>query len=121
MNGAYVHSESLMGTVVTIEVIGHDRNFHERCEREATVRRAVTWFQRVEKALTRFDECSELRQLSARSGVPVTVSPILYEAVRISLTAAEATRGAFAPSAFPWWESVGFSRDFRSGQPVGSN
>ena len=37
MSGAYVHTVGMMGTVVTMQIVGHDATEHERREREAAV------------------------------------------------------------------------------------
>ena len=80
-----------MGTLVTIQVPrGGD-------EADA-LDRAFRWFHEVESRCTRFDPESELRQLTARAGVAVQASAILYEALRFALMAAEESGGAFDPT-----------------------
>lgn len=80
-----------MGTLVTIEV--------PQCDDEAdALDRAFRWFHEVESRCTRFDQHSELRQLTATVGVAVPASAILFEALRFALMAAEQSGGAFDPT-----------------------
>jgi thiamine biosynthesis lipoprotein len=83
-----------MDTVVSIQVVT-DRD-------EASVRpalqRALRWFATVEHTCSRFDPNSELRQLIARPGEPVQVSPVLFDAVRFAVHLARATGGIFDPT-----------------------
>ena len=115
---AYLHSVALMGTVVTIQVVGHGSGDDERREREAGVVRAIAWFHQVEACCTRFDERSEVRQLSAQIGSPVTVSAILFEAVQFARAVAEDSGGAFDPTIGYRMEARGFNREYRSGRLV---
>ena len=66
---------ALMGTVVTIHVVGAmagpERRDGRRTEREQAVERAFEWFYRVEECCTRFEAGSEVMQLAAQVGVPV--------------------------------------------------
>ena len=82
-----VRTEVLMGTLVTIHVVAPDTG--------DAIDRAFAWFHEIEARCTRFDEASELRQLTTSVGVPVPVSPILFEAIRFAVTVAEDTGGAF--------------------------
>jgi thiamine biosynthesis lipoprotein len=80
-----------MGTLVTIQV--------PHCGDEAgALDRAFRWFHEVESRCTRFDQESELMQLTARVGAGVPASAILYEALRFALMAAEESGGAFDPT-----------------------
>jgi FAD:protein FMN transferase len=86
-----VRTDVAMGTLVTIQV--------PRCGDEAeALDRAFRWFHEVESRCTRFDQESELMQLTARVGVGVPASAILYEALRFALLAAEESGGAFDPT-----------------------
>jgi FAD:protein FMN transferase len=105
-----VRSEVLMGTIVTIEVVCNDS--------DDAIERAFGWFHEVESRCSRFDEHSELVQVSMQVGVPVLVSHILFEAVRFALLVAEATGGAFDPTVGLRMESRGFDREHRTGRPV---
>jgi thiamine biosynthesis lipoprotein len=115
---AYVHTVALMGTVVTIHVVGHGANSIEQREREDGVARAVAWFHLIEQACSRFDAASEVSGLSAHIGKPVPVSEMLFEAVRFALAVADETNGAFDPTVGLLMEARGFDREYRSGQVV---
>ena len=109
-----------MGTVVTIEVVGHDGSQRARRTRDLAVERAFAWFDRVESACSRFDAGSELRGLCGTQGIDVVVSPLLFEAVRFALAVADETDGAFDPTVGARMESRGFTRDYRDGTAVRS-
>ena len=110
-----------MGTVVTIQVVGHDGSQRARRTRDQAVDRAYAWFDRVESVCSRFDATSELRRLCATHGVDVGVSPMLFEAVRFAVAVAEETHGAFDPTVGARMEARGFNRDYRSGAVVSSS
>jgi len=110
--GVPVRTEVLMGTIVTIHVVGNDTDH--------AIERAFRWFREIESRCSRFDEHSELVQLSMRIGVPVRASPILFEAVRFSLLVAEETGGAFDPTVGLWMHAQGFNREYRTGGTVRS-
>jgi len=105
-----VRAEALMGTTVTIEAVGagHD----------ATIERAFEWFRVVESTCTRFNEQSELYQLTLRSGSPVPVSQLLFEAIRFALSMAEASDGAFDPTVGATLQKRGFDREHRTGTAI---
>lgn len=116
MSDVYVHSFAPMGTVVTIQVVGHGETEARRTERVLAVARAAAWFESIEKCCSRFDPASELRQLTERAGTAVHVSPMLYEAVRFALAMAEDTDGAFDPTVGRRMEELGFDRHHRTGE-----
>ena len=105
-----------MGTVVSIQVVGHGDTHRNRRDRRRAVERAFDWFHQVEACFTRFDESSELRRLSTRIGEPVPASPMLLEALHFALVVAEESGGAFDPTVGRRMESRGFDREFRSGR-----
>jgi thiamine biosynthesis lipoprotein len=115
MSEFLVHSITAMGTVVTIQVVGHGADELQRQARSAAVDRAVGWFQQIHDSCTRFDPRSELSQLTAQVGKPVEVSPLLYQAVRFAMAVAEESDGAFDPTVGHRMEQRGFNREFRSG------
>jgi thiamine biosynthesis lipoprotein len=108
----------LMGTFVTIQVVGDATDPHASFEIAERVERAFGWFRQVEACCTRFDPGSEAMQLTARIGVPVPVSEILFEAVRFSVAVAETTGGAFDSTVGHQMETRGFNREYRTGQIV---
>jgi thiamine biosynthesis lipoprotein len=107
-----------MGTVVTVQVVGHGASPRDQREREAGVRRALAWFHEANERCTRFDPRSEVNQLCARVGEPVPVSDLVFEAVRFALVVAEETGGAFDPTVGALMEARGFNREYRSGAAV---
>ena len=107
-----VRTEMLMGTLVTIHVVAAGADL--------AIERAFEWFREIERRCTRFDEDSELMQLSARVGVPVPASAILYEAVQFALSVAVDTDGAFDPTVGRRMEARGFNREHRTGRTVQS-
>jgi thiamine biosynthesis lipoprotein len=105
-----------MGTVVTIQVVGHGETETRRTERADGVARATAWFESVEACCSRFDPASELRRLTERAGTPVPVSPMLFEAVQFALAVANATGGAFDPTIGRQMEAHGFDRHHKTGE-----
>jgi FAD:protein FMN transferase len=120
VSDVYVHTIAPMGTVVTIQVVGHGEDDTRRAERAECVARAAAWFHSIEKCCSRFDSESELRQLTDRVGAPVPVSPMLYEAIRFALSVAEESAGAFDPTVGQRMEARGFDRNYQTGQVVSS-
>ncbi len=118
MSEFLVHSITAMGTVVTIQVVGHGADAQQQQERAKAVDRAIDWFQQIHDSCTRFDPKSELSQLTAQVGKPTLVSPLLYQAVRFALAVAEESGGAFDPTVGHRMELRGFNREFRSGLVV---
>jgi FAD:protein FMN transferase len=111
-------SVALMGTVVTVHVVGHDEHPREASQREDAVERAFGWFTRVEECCTRFEASSEMMQLTTQIGVPVRVSTLLYKAVQFALAVAEQSAGAFDPTVGYAMETRGFNREHRSGNRI---
>lgn len=105
-----MHADAVMGTVVTIDVRGPGA--------EEAAGRAFGWFHHVEACCSRFEESSELLRLSAQVGVPVQVSPVLFEAVRFALQVAEASGSAFDPTVGAAMMRRGFDREHRTGRRV---
>jgi thiamine biosynthesis lipoprotein len=115
---AHIHTVAVMGTVVTLHVVGHGRDPAVRLERKDGVERAVAWFHHIDESCTRFDERSELRQLCTQIGTSVPVSALLFEAIQFALAVAAETDGAFDPTVGIQMEALGFNREFRSGKIV---
>lgn len=115
MSDSYVETVAVMGTVVTIQVVGHGVGRIEQRERQEGVARAMDWFRETNDRCSRFDPASELSRLSAQVGVPVPVSPMLFELLRFSLALAEESGGAFDPTVGRHMEERGFNREFRTG------
>lgn len=111
----YLRTVALMGTFVTIEVVGHSADSQEKILREQAAERAFAWFYRIEECCTRFEAQSEVMQLSAQVGIPVSVSTLLYEVVQFALAVAEESNGAFDPTVGYAMEMRGFNRNYRTG------
>jgi thiamine biosynthesis lipoprotein len=105
-----------MDTLVAIQVV---RPPSEAACAER-VARAFGWFRQVEAACSRFDLQSEVMALTRKVGTPVAVSPLLFEAVRVALAVARASRGAFDPTVGHSLERRGFNRNYLTGQTVDS-
>lgn len=102
-----------MGTIVTIEVVGG-----EPSARHDAIERAFGWFGRVEACCSRFDPESELSRLSADAISPVSVSPMLFEAVQFAIAVADASDGAFDPTVGRAMATRGFDRHYITGSRV---
>ncbi len=105
-----IRSIPAMGTIVTIQVEGHDA--------DPVIERAFGWFQTIEGRCSRFDPQSELMRLSASVGVPVPVSPVLFEAVGFALAVSRETEGAFDPAVGQAMQARGYNREYRTGAPL---
>jgi len=111
-------SWAVMGTSVTIHVAGDDADSTLAATRTEAIDRAARWFFLVEECCSRFLPDSELSQLSARIGLPVRVSELLYHAVDFALAIAEESDGAFDPTMGLEMEARGFNREHASGRLV---
>jgi len=120
VSGVYVHTIAPMGTIVTIQVVGHDETEEARQARSDGVSRAAAWFDGIEKACSRFDPASELRQLCAKVGTAVAASTTLFETIRFALKVAEDSDGAFDPTVGRRMESLGFDRHHVTGERANS-
>lgn len=107
-----------MGTVVSIRVVGPALQSEGGEVVREIVKRALAWFDEVERVCSRFETQSELHQLSARVGVPIPASAILFQAVQFALGVAEETAGAFDPTLGVLMEQQGFNRHYRRGEIV---
>ncbi|HEV8408808.1 MAG TPA: FAD:protein FMN transferase, partial [Sphingomicrobium sp.] len=107
-----VHTQVVMGTLVTIHVVASG------VETSVAIDRAFGWFHEIEQRCTRFSQSSELMQLTSQTGVPVEASAILYEAVQFALMLAEESGGAFDPTVGHRMAARGFNREHRTGEIV---
>jgi thiamine biosynthesis lipoprotein len=105
-----LRTEVLMGTLVTIQALDP--------RADQAIDRAFGWFHEVEDRCTRFDQRSELMQLTAQVGVPCAASPIVFEAVRFALRVADESGGAFDPTVGARMHARGFNREHRTGVVV---
>jgi len=113
----FVQSVSLMGTVVTIQVVVRELSTDAGDCREA-VARAFNWFREVEASCTRFDPEGEVAELAQRAGRAVPVSATLFHATEVALAVAAASGGAFDPTVGMRMAERGFTRNHRTGEAV---
>lgn len=106
----------LMGTVVTIRVVGEDGAHRMRED----IDRAIMTMRSVESTLSRFDESSALRELCRTPGVLVPVPAMLFHALKVAVEVAALTNGAFDPTIGRQLEELGFNRHYLTGEEVRS-
>ncbi|MEP7000390.1 MAG: FAD:protein FMN transferase [bacterium] len=111
---AYVRSTALMGTVVSMQVIGHCATDTERVARDAAVDRAFEWCREIEACCSRFDPTSEVSRLLHHVGEAVPASPMLFGALRFALALAQETGGAFDPTIGHLMEARGDNIAYRT-------
>ncbi len=68
--------------------------------------------QAIDHACSRFREDSELTKLNESAGRPVTVSPLLFEALEVGLRAADVTDGDVDPTIGRAISALGWDLDF---------
>jgi thiamine biosynthesis lipoprotein len=107
VNGLRSRSEALMGTIVTIATVG---------DHSPSVARAFEWFREVEARCSRFDPASELSHLSSTVDQPVSVSELVFEALRFAMRVAEMSGGAFDPVVGGSMIARGFNRHYLTGE-----
>ncbi|HWN33314.1 MAG TPA: FAD:protein FMN transferase [Pseudonocardia sp.] len=81
-----------------------------RLDRAAVVLRAE--LAEIDRACSRFRSDSEITKLHRSAGRPVTVSPLLAEALDAALRAAELTGGLVDPTVGAAVRALGYDRDF---------
>ena len=111
-----VKTVPLMGTLVTIHVVGHDAGAAETAARDAAIARAFDWFRQVEACCSRFDPSSELSRVGATAGIATPVSELLFRAVEFACALAAETDGAFDPTVGGRMAALGFDRHYRTGE-----
>ncbi|MGC8488818.1 MAG: FAD:protein FMN transferase [Clostridia bacterium] len=112
--GTWAESFALMGTVLTIRVVGPGSATAMR----DSILRAVAGMRAVEAACTRFDPDSPASQLGRTPGRWLAVPPPLFHALAIALEVAELTDGRFDPSVGAHLEELGFNRHYVTGRTV---
>jgi thiamine biosynthesis lipoprotein len=88
---------------------------------DAMAERAYAWFHSVEQVCSRFDPMSEVMQLVSQVGSPVTISPLLFQALQFALAVAEMSEGAFDPTVGATLEARGFNRHYLTGEIVATD
>ncbi len=109
-------SELYMDTIITIKVV----TSHSREKVDQILENAFKAFQFVENVCSRFNEESEVSQLSQHIGTPVQVSNVLFEVVQFALVVADLTKGAFDPTLGKTLEKNGFNLNYRTGHSITS-
>jgi len=71
----------------------------------------------LDRACSRFREDSDLARLNAAHGVPVMVSPLLAQAIRVALRAARLTDGDVDPTVGGSMAAIGYHADFSAIAP----
>jgi thiamine biosynthesis lipoprotein len=115
--GDYHRTVALMGTVVTIRVVGQAADSPQSLCAQA-VEHAFAWFREIEEICTRFEPQNEVMQLASQPGVAVPVSPILFEAARFAIAVAEESGGAFDPTVGRAMEDRGFNQEYRTRRSI---
>jgi thiamine biosynthesis lipoprotein len=111
------HTALHMDTIVHMKVVSSGP---EKTVMNA-IQRAFEAFRAVEDACSRFDPESEASTLRHQIGIPVKVSPILFEAIRFAWEVAHLTQGILDPTLGRTLESYGFNRHYLTGQISHSN
>lgn len=105
-----------MDTTVTIKIVSQQKTN----KIDQAIDEAAGFFYKIERTCSRFDPDSELMQLSRHAGKSVSVSPLLYQAVKFAVETARETGGAFDPSIGRSMERRGFDKNYLSGEKVRS-
>lgn len=100
-----------MDTVVDIKVA----TMTAKEETEAKINRAFEAFRKVEQACSRFNMESELMKAVQKVGIPVQISPFLFEPLTFALEIARLTNGLFDPTVGKVMEENGFNRQYLTG------
>lgn len=116
MTAVHAHQTTVMGTVLSIQIVDDRASRPARRAREAAIERAVEWFRRVESDCSRFDARSELRRLCATIDKPIRPGALLFQAVRFAVAVAEETGGAFDPTVGAVMRDRGFDTHYRTGE-----
>lgn len=77
------------------------------------------WFEEWEQVLSRFRPDSELSRLNRHTGQWVSVSPILWEVLKLGINAARWTGGLIVPTILNALEAAGYDRSFEQIQADG--
>ncbi len=111
----FAESFLLMGTVVTIRVVGTAKGPARK-----SIGRSIAAMTEVERQCSRFDEASALRHLCRHPGELVPVPPALFHALRIACEMGALTGGVFDPTVGRPLEQMGFNRHYLTQEAVES-
>jgi len=99
-----------MSTTISVQIVGAHPNA------ETLAAEALDWFRVVESTCSRFDPASELSQLCNTAQAWTTVSPLLFEVLRVALAVSHASDGAFDPTVGAALETMGFDTHWQTGE-----
>ncbi len=104
----------LMGTVVTIRVVGESgaQNLRDGIDR------AIAAMRMVEQQCSRFDDESALRDLCRHIGVTTSVPTALFYALKVAVEVATMTDGVFDPAIGGRLQNLGFNRHYLTQNPT---
>lgn len=115
------HVAAAMDTAVSIQIVEPSASSVSDAALRGRATDAWCWFAEVEATCSRFDPDSELSRLShsaSQHATPVPVSPMLFEVLRMALTVAALSDGAFDPTVGHALHALGFDRHWRTGARV---
>lgn len=98
-----------MGTDVELLLAAPDR---PAVEVEGLFEQAENLFHQHETIMTRFRQESELSRINRWAGSWVTVSPLLFDVLRLACQASEHTAGLFDPTVGLTLSALGYGRSF---------
>lgn len=107
----------LMGTTVSIRLVGEGADAEKRRAIEAAIQAMRT----VETACSRFDADSALRALCRRPGRVTRVPEVLFRALQIALEVSALTDGVFDPTVGQALTRQGFDRHYLTGETISSD
>jgi thiamine biosynthesis lipoprotein len=103
-----------LGTMVVVAVTDRD-SLQTACAAVAAE------IDALDSACSRFRMDSDLAKLNAANGIPVMVTPLLGEAIRVALRAARLTEGDVDPTVGRSMEAIGYDADFSVVAPDGDS
>lgn len=111
--GARMASWEALGSTVVLRLAAPGGGAPVACDALDAGRRVVEReLDAIDRACSRFRDDSELSRANAAAGRRVSVGPLLLEALRIALRAAELTGGAVDPCLGSALELAGYDRDW---------
>lgn len=107
-----------MDTVVDLQVVVEKEM--DRTEAVKQMKLAFDAFRKVEDACSRFTPDSELMKASLTIGVPIPVSPYLFQPLKFAIEVAKLTEGLFDPAVGKTLEDLGYNRHYLTGERIKS-
>jgi thiamine biosynthesis lipoprotein len=98
-----------MATDVSVQIAASP---DQEAAAQAAADACMSWFDEVDRRLSRFRPESELSQLNARAGSWFAASELLYTVTELAASAAQASAGLFDPTMLRDLEALGYDRDF---------